>query len=76
MICPLEEANLRLSLVPFGAITMMLTATDALVRLFSNDSRLLRLARDIGIAAVDRAPPLKRVFMRQAMGLGVLPGLG
>ncbi len=55
---------------------MMLTATDALDRLFSNDSRLLRLARDIGIAAVHRTPPLKRAFMRQAMGLGVLPGLG
>jgi 2-octaprenyl-6-methoxyphenol hydroxylase len=55
---------------------MMLAATDALDRLFSNDSRLLRLARDMGIAAVDRAPPLKRIFMRQAMGLGVLPGLG
>ncbi len=55
---------------------MMLAATDALDRLFSNDSRLLRLARDIGIAAVNRTPPLKRAFMRQAMGLGVLPGLG
>jgi 2-octaprenyl-6-methoxyphenol hydroxylase len=55
---------------------MMLATTDALDRLFSNDSRLLRLARDIGIAAVHRTPPLKRAFMRQAMGLGVLPGLG
>ncbi len=55
---------------------MMLATTDALDRLFSNDNRLLRLARDIGIAAVHRAPPLKRVFMRQAMGLGMLPGLG
>jgi len=48
---------------------MMLAATDALDRLFSNDHPLLRLARDIGIAAVHRAPPLKRLFMRQAMGL-------
>jgi 2-octaprenyl-6-methoxyphenol hydroxylase len=55
---------------------MMLATTDALDRLFSNDSRLLRLARDIGIAAVHRTPPLKRAFMRQAMGLGMLPGLG
>ena len=54
---------------------MMLATTDALDRLFSNDNRLLRLVRDIGIAGVDRAPPLKRAFMRQAMGLGVLPGL-
>ncbi|MEO8714408.1 MAG: UbiH/UbiF/VisC/COQ6 family ubiquinone biosynthesis hydroxylase [Acetobacteraceae bacterium] len=49
---------------------LMLAATDGLDRLFSNDSRLLRLVRDIGIAAVHRAPPLKRAFMRQAMGLG------
>ena len=47
---------------------LMLTMTDALDRLFSSDRKLLRLARDIGIAAVHRAPPLKRLFMRQAMG--------
>lgn len=52
----------------------MLLATDSLDRLFSNNSRLLRAARDIGIAAVNRTPPLKRLFMRQAMG--VLPHLG
>ena len=51
---------------------LMLAATDGLDRLFSNDSRLLRLVRDVGIAAVRRAPPLKRAFMRQAMGLGVV----
>ena len=49
----------------------MLAATDTLDRLFSNDNPLLRLARDVGIAAVHRAPPLKRLFMRQAMGLPV-----
>jgi 2-octaprenyl-6-methoxyphenol hydroxylase len=48
---------------------LMLAMTDGLDRLFSNDSRVLRLARDVGIAAVDRMAPLKRVFMRQAMGL-------
>lgn len=48
---------------------LMLTMTDGLDRLFSNDNRALRLARDIGIAAVDRALPLKRMFMRRAMGL-------
>ncbi len=47
----------------------MLMATDGLDRLFSNDSRLLRLARDLGIAAVHRVPSLKRAFMRQAMGV-------
>ena len=48
---------------------LMLTATDALDRLFSSDNPVIRLARDIGIAAVHRAPPLKRLFMRRAMGI-------
>ena len=47
---------------------LMLGATDALDRLFSTDNPLLRLARDVGIAAVDRVGPLKRAFMRTAMG--------
>jgi 2-octaprenyl-6-methoxyphenol hydroxylase len=48
----------------------MLAITDGLDRLFSNDSRFLRIARDVGLAAVNRMPPLKRIFMRQAMGIG------
>jgi 2-octaprenyl-6-methoxyphenol hydroxylase len=48
----------------------MLAATDTLDRLFSSDSRVLRTARDVGIAAVHRLPALKRIFMRQAMGAG------
>lgn len=55
---------------------MMLAATDALNRLFSNDVAPVRLARDAGLAAVNRIPPLKRLFMRHAMGvLGDLPRL-
>jgi 2-octaprenyl-6-methoxyphenol hydroxylase len=46
----------------------MLAMTDGLDRLFSSNNPLVRLARDLGIAAVDRARPVKRVFMRQAMG--------
>lgn len=46
----------------------MLAATDVLDRLFSSDSRALRLMRDLGIAAVDRMPRLKRAFIRAAMG--------
>ena len=46
----------------------MLAATDLLDRLFSTDNLLLRTARDLGIAAVDRIPGLKRAFMRAAMG--------
>ncbi len=47
---------------------MMLAAMHGLERLFSNDFPLLRLARDVGINAVHRLPPLKRLFIRQAMG--------
>ncbi len=56
----------------------MLAATDLLDRLFSNDIAPLRTARDLGIAAVGRIGPLKRLFMRRAMGLtagaGVIAG--
>lgn len=49
-------------------IVSMLLATDALDRLFSTNFPPIRLARDLGIAAVHRMPALKRAFMRQAMG--------
>ena len=55
---------------------MMIGVTDILNRLFSNDITPVRIARDIGLAAVDQMPPLKKVFMRHAMGLiGDLPRL-
>ncbi len=55
---------------------LLIAATDGLNRLFSNDLPPLRLARDLGLAAVDRLPPLKRLFMGHAMGLlGDLPRL-
>jgi 2-octaprenyl-6-methoxyphenol hydroxylase len=47
----------------------MLAMTDGLDQLFSTNNPVLRLARDLGIAAVDRARPVKRAFMRQAMGV-------
>ena len=51
-------------------------ATDGLNRLFSNDVLPIRLARDLGLGTVNRIPPLKRFFMRHAMGLvGDLPRL-
>ena len=53
-----------------------MAATDLLNWLFSNDIAPLRLLRDAGLAAVNRVPPLKRLFMRHAMGvLGDLPRL-
>ncbi len=55
---------------------LLTTVTDVLNRLFSNDFPPLRLARDLGLAAVDHLPPLKRFFMRHAMGVvGDLPRL-
>ena len=54
----------------------LLAVTDGLNRLFSNDVAPLRLARVLGLAAVDRMPGLKRLFMRHAMGtVGDLPRL-
>ena len=51
-------------------------ATNALNFLFSNESKLLRAVRDIGLGLVDRAPPLKGLFIRQAAGLtGEVPRL-
>ncbi len=56
--------------------TMMIAATDGLNRLFSNDIAPIKLARDVGLSMVNRTPPLKRLFMRHAMGvLGDLPRL-
>ena len=48
---------------------LMLGATHGLDRLFSTDNGLVRAVRDIGIASVQRLPLLKRMFMRQAMGI-------
>jgi 2-octaprenyl-6-methoxyphenol hydroxylase len=45
-------------------------ATNSLNLLFSNRSTLLRQVRDIGLGLVDRMPPLKSLFIRQAAGLG------
>ena len=51
-------------------------ATNSLNLLFSNKSTLLRTVRDIGLGLVDRTPPLKELFIRQAAGLsGEMPRL-
>jgi len=51
-------------------------ATNSLNLLFSNKSTLLRGVRDIGLGLVDRLPPLKGAFIRQAAGLaGEVPRL-
>ena len=51
-------------------------ATNSLNMLFSNKSAFLRTVRDIGLGLVDRVPPLKSAFIRQAAGLsGEVPRL-
>ncbi|MFG6529595.1 MULTISPECIES: FAD-dependent oxidoreductase [unclassified Sulfitobacter] len=51
-------------------------ATDSFNRLFSNDNAFLRLARDMGMAAINALPGLRRTFIREAAGLtGELPRL-
>jgi len=59
----------------FDALALA-TVTDGLNRLFSNALPPVRLVRDLGLAVVQRLPPLKRILMRDAMGLfGDLPRL-
>ncbi len=53
----------------FDAVTLA-AVTDGLTRLFSNDLRSVGLARDLGLAAVNRMPRLKKALMRHAMGAG------
>ena len=55
---------------------LMIAATDTLNRLFSNEVLPIKVARNFGLSAVNRAKPLKRLLMRRAMGaVGRLPRL-
>jgi len=47
----------------------MAAVTDGLNRLFSNDIEPIRMLRDFGLGLVERLPPLKRYFIREASGL-------
>jgi 2-octaprenyl-6-methoxyphenol hydroxylase len=59
----------------FDTMTMGV-ATDGLNRLFSNESDVLRLMRDVGLGLVDRMPALKSFFIREAAGVtGDVPKL-
>lgn len=50
--------------------------TDVLNRLFSNESDVLRAARDFGLGLVERMPGMKKMFIREAAGLaGTVPRL-
>ena len=52
-----------------GDNAAMLAAMDAFKRLFSNSSPPLAAARGLGLTITDHLPPLKRLFMDQALGL-------
>lgn len=57
-------------------VASLALATDTVVRSFSNDFGPLRLARDLGLAAVQALAPLRRGLTREAAGLtGDLPRL-
>ena len=56
--------------------TTLAVATDSFNKLFSNDNTLLRGIRDLGMAAIETMPGLRRGFIREAAGLtGDLPKL-
>ncbi|GAA61914.1 2-octaprenyl-6-methoxyphenol hydroxylase [Pseudoalteromonas sp. BSi20652] len=49
-------------------IKTVMSLTDALVRLFSNSSRMLALGRSIGLFSMDLFPALKAPLAKQLMG--------
>ena len=56
--------------------TFLALGMDAVNHLFSNDNPILRVGRDLGLAAVNALPALRRGLIRQAAGLtGDLPRL-
>lgn len=56
--------------------TMLSFGMDGLTRLFSNDIAPVRVARRLGLAAVNQMPPVRKFFMRHARGtVGHLPRL-
>lgn len=50
------------------AVALMRTTTDGLARLFAVDDPLARRLRNVGLAFVNRALPLKRALIRHALG--------
>ena len=54
----------------------LLAVTDVLNRLFSNNIEPIRIARDVGLAIVDKVMPIKKFLMSHARGtVGDLPKL-
>lgn len=70
------EALLRYQRWRSADARLIVGLTDGLNRLFSNDLGPARLVRRLGLSALDRVAPLKRLAMRRGMGLaGDLPKL-
>ncbi|HMR31792.1 MAG TPA: UbiH/UbiF/VisC/COQ6 family ubiquinone biosynthesis hydroxylase [Geminicoccaceae bacterium] len=74
---PGDDATLARYAAWRGFDSLVLVAvTDGINRLFANDLFPLEVARNAGLALVERVPAAKRFFMRHAMGLvGDLPRL-
>lgn len=54
----------------------LMVVTDSLNRLFSNDIAPIAHVRDLGLALVDKMPPMKKFLMHHARGtVGTLPKL-
>lgn len=54
----------------------LIAVTDSLNRLFANDVAPIAFARDVGLAVVNKIPPLRQFFMSHARGtVGTLPRL-
>ncbi len=58
-----------------GENASMLAAMQGFQRLFGDTHPAVRLVRNFGLGAVDRLAPLKRAFMREAMGFRQTPTL-
>lgn len=59
-----DYANLRQQ-----DMQQVVSLTDGLVRLFSNDSKLLAFGRTLGLTLLDNCPTIKTAFAKQTMGL-------
>jgi 2-octaprenyl-6-methoxyphenol hydroxylase len=57
-----------------GDNLLMFAMTDGIDRLFATDRGLVRVARDLGINSVNHLGPMKRLFMRRAMGVASANG--
>jgi len=56
--------------------TLLVASTNTVNRVFSNDNPLLRLGRDLGLAAINALPKARRTLIREAAGLtGDVPKL-